>query len=375
MKRKIVHVQLLPLKTGVQNVTLDELLSLDNHSYDKYIICKSEGPLTEVAKIEGIKCIYIPSLCREISFINDLKSFFSLLKIFKEYKFDIIHTHSSKTGFLGRIAARLTNSPLIVHTVHGFAFDSCKSKYKRNFYLALEYIGALSGDINICLHEDDQRILLNKLRIKKEKIKIIPNGVSIDKYRPLSVQKRNIIRKELNVSDDEVLFGMVGRLWEQKNPKLLIKSANIILQKYPNSKFIFIGDGELRRELELLSEFPNNIIFYGWSDNVNELLGSLDVFILPSLWEGMPLAILEAQSTGLPCIVSNISGNSSLVNDDFDGYRFISNDSESLVEKIELFILDNSLISKLGNNAREKIVNHFTLEKRIENIKKIYEKN
>ncbi|EBP7329261.1 glycosyltransferase family 4 protein, partial [Salmonella enterica] len=119
---KIAHIQLLPLLSGVQRVCLDELIRLDENKFDKYLICKEEGPLTVEAKKYGIKCLVVRNLVREISLKNDLKALWSLWKIIKQYKFDIVHTHSSKTGVLGRVAAWLNRTNLIVHTVHGFSF-------------------------------------------------------------------------------------------------------------------------------------------------------------------------------------------------------------------------------------------------------------
>lgn len=123
-KIKIVHVQLLPLLSGVQRVSLQEFLLLNSDRYEKILICKEPGDLTKESEKVGVKCFYVPSLVRNISPFKDFKSFINLLSLFKYIKADIVHTHSAKTGVLGRIAAKLAGVPIVIHTVHGFSFES-----------------------------------------------------------------------------------------------------------------------------------------------------------------------------------------------------------------------------------------------------------
>ncbi|HCO1401679.1 TPA: glycosyltransferase, partial [Escherichia coli] len=155
-KTKIVHVQLMPLLSGVQRVSLQEIERLPKNEYEISVICKEPGPLVDGLR-EDINKFYIPSLCREISLINDLRSLYLLYKNFKREKYDIVHTHSSKTGVLGRVAAKLAGVPCIIHTVHGFAFESAKRSYVRLLYRILERIGAKCSTKIICLHEDDKK--------------------------------------------------------------------------------------------------------------------------------------------------------------------------------------------------------------------------
>ncbi|QLQ64213.1 MULTISPECIES: glycosyltransferase family 4 protein [Providencia] len=375
--KKIAHVQLLPLLSGAQRVSLDELQRLPNDKFDKYLICCQIGPLTIEAEKLGIKCIIIDSLTREISPIKDLKSLIHLIKIIKNYRFDIIHTHSSKTGVIGRLAGFISKTPLIIHTVHGYSFPAAKNKIQYIIYYIMERIGSMCGNKLICLHETDKEIAIQKLKVKSNDIYIIPNGVDVKKYTPPSIENKQLYRKSLNLSKDDIVIGMTGRLWLQKNPIFLLENMLPLLIENKNIKILFVGDGELKKELEKLIsiyDLSKQVYLLGWRNDIDRILQSIDIFTLPSKWEGMPLAILEAQSSGLPCIVSNITGNNNLVSNNIDGFIFnLEPNSEEFRDKIKKLIYNKELRMKLGIKSREKVILHHSIEQRIQKIEMIYD--
>lgn len=372
-KTKIVHVQLMPLLSGVQRVSLQEIERLPKNEYEISVICKEPGPLVDGLR-EDINKFYIPSLCREISLINDLRSLYLLYKNFKREKYDIVHTHSSKTGVLGRVAAKLAGVPCIIHTVHGFAFESAKRSYVRLLYRILERIGAKCSTKIICLHEDDKKICQTILKISSDKIEVIPNGVDVEKYTPCESKaqcKKNIS----GVDDESIVYTMVGRLWPQKNPMYFAEVAKYIISNnlLPNAIFVIVGDGELATELKkyITRDTAKKILLLGWRDDIHDILKASDVFVLPSRWEGMPLAILEAQSTGLPCIVSNINGNKTLVTHGVDGYLIELNDINTFITAV-LDINKDGQYDKMSKECRKKVLKHYDINLRIKRIEKIY---
>ncbi|MGL5525153.1 MAG: glycosyltransferase family 4 protein [Aeromonas veronii] len=371
---KIAHIQLLPMLSGVQNVSLQEFLNLDSdtHKFKKTLICKEPGDLSDEVLRLGGGVYFVPSLEREIHPFKDLVSLVKIYAICKKEKFDIVHTHSAKTGVLGRIAARLAGVKKIIHTVHGFPFNDNNSYIKNKVYEYLEKMASYFCDVIICLHDDDANICNEKLKVPLEKIKVISNGVDIEKFSPVNKGARESVLKSLGVNVSSVVFCMVGRLWEQKNPGLFVRAANIFIKNNPslNTSFILVGDGELKEELQYIAKSPR-IKFLGWRNDIPEILGASDCFVLPSLWEGMPLAILEAQSSGLPCIVSNIQGNSSLVTDDYDGYLFDVDNEYHLVMLMEK-VMDKCVRQQLSENARCKIVKTYDIKNRISKITEIY---
>lgn len=373
-KKKIVHIQLLPLMTGVQRVSLDELIRLDCSNFTPYMICQQSGPMTDECKNNNITCLYSPTLVREISPLKDLQAFWSLYRLFRQNKFDIVHTHSSKTGVIGRLAAKLAGVPMIVHTVHGFAFPAAKNKFEKNIFLMMEWLGTKCSDKIICLHEADKRIAIDKLGAKDSQLAILANGVDTMKFSPALVDEKNNIREELGLPVNVTVIGMVGRLWKQKNPHALVNVALSILEKRNDVHFVFIGDGEFKASL--IQQVKNKdkeeyIHFLGWRNDSERILKSFDIFTLPSLWEGMPLAILEAQATGLPCVVSNIQGNNTLVND-HNGLLVDLDKSDSYIRQLLMLIDNASLRNKLGEAGLESILSSHDINKRINKLSSLY---
>lgn len=374
MKIKIAHIQLLPLLTGVQRVSLDELNRLDRDKFTPYMICQQSGLMTDECENNNITCLYSPTLVRKISPLKDLQAFWSLYRLFRQNKFDIVHTHSSKTGVIGRLAAKLAGVPMIVHTVHGFAFPAAKNKFEKNIFLIMEWLGTKCSDKIICLHEADKRIAIDKLGAKDSQLAILANGVDTMKFSPALVDEKKNIREELGLPVNATVIGMVGRLWKQKNPHALVNVALSILEKRNDVHFVFIGDGEFKTSL--IQQVKNKdkeeyIHFLGWRNDSERILKSFDIFTLPSLWEGMPLAILEAQATGLPCVVSNIQGNNILVND-HNGLLIDLDKSDSYIRQLLMLIDNASLRNKLGGAGLESILSSHDINKRINKLSSLY---
>jgi len=361
-KLKILHVQLLPLLSGVQRVSLNEIAHLKS-DFDYSLVCASEGPLTEALTAINIPCYSIPQFCRELSVSKDLSALSALFKLMRQKKFDVVHTHSSKTGVLGRIAAKCAGVPKVIHTVHGFAFPAATSKKSYYLYFFLEWFAKFFTDELIVLNEKDREIAINKLGYAKKLVHIIANGVDVDKFVP------NIIGR----SPEKIKIIMVGRLWPQKDPKTLFNAIKRLLDDNINVSVTYVGDGELMHELKGLAQgYTENISFLGWKDNISELLPQHNLFVLPSLWEGMPLAILEAMSCGLPCLVTNIPGNNDLVKDGYNGFLFEVADHEKLSFLIKKYYQNPDMLLQHAENARTFVQENFTLDARNDAVSKIY---
>ncbi|MCC4226124.1 glycosyltransferase family 4 protein [Vibrio campbellii] len=374
MNKKILHVQLLPLLSGVQRVSLDELRHFPG--YERHLVVKEEGPLTIAARNEGIHIHCINDLTRTIKPLSDFFALIKLYRLIKSKNFDIVHTHSSKTGILGRVAARLAGTRFIAHTVHGFAFDSTNSKFAKLLYKYMETIGAYCSDVLICLHDEDKKIALTELKVPEEKIKVIPNAIDVDKFKPAENNSSRHLNKFLSIPNDSFLVGMTGRLWEQKNPILLLESIADIIKGDGKLHLVYFGDGPYLSKLKILAEqygIEENIHLPGWVDDVSLYLNNLDVFVLPSLWEGMPLAILEASSCGVPSIVSDIPGNKSLIANGVNGLVFESGSKSSLHKSLNKMIYDNHLRASMSEASRSMVEEKHDLRSRNAILKAMYE--
>ncbi|MCU3875328.1 glycosyltransferase family 4 protein [Enterobacter hormaechei subsp. xiangfangensis] len=282
-----------------------------------------------------------------------------------------------KTGVLGRIAAKLAGVPIVIHTVHGFSFESTNNKAISFVYKFVEFVSAFFSDRIICLHNEDKKKCINILKVPKEKICILPNGVDLDKFHPVEEKQKKLLRANFNLQHASLIFTMVGRLWDQKNPLLLVQAAQKYLRcnSESNDVFILVGDGDLRIKIEELAAKEINagkIILLGWRNDIAEILSLSDVFILPSKWEGMPLAILEAQAAGLPCIASDIAGNKSLIKDNINGILFKNDSVNSLLTKIKLMSLADER-KRISHNAMDIVKKDHCIQSRIKEIESLYE--
>ena len=270
---KIIHVQLLPLMSGVQKVSLDELSQLDPIRYERVVVCKCDGEFTENLRRIGVRVHLVPELERTISPVQDIRAYIALRKFFGKERPDIVHTHSSKTGVLGRLAAHAAGVPRIVHTVHGFAFPSESRKLVKAIYMLLERLSGKVTDTMIVLNESDAWIARNMLGIPNNCIIRLPNGVDVDTYAPASRDARLRLRRTaFGVEyDKDIIVAMVGRLWEQKNPQCFVRAAIQVLRTHSNVRFFMIGDGEFRADLEATIEAANlteSIKILGWRNDV-----------------------------------------------------------------------------------------------------------
>ncbi|MBA2780244.1 glycosyltransferase family 4 protein [Billgrantia kenyensis] len=372
---RITHLQLLPILSGVQRVTLDELQRLPE-SFHRLLICKGEGDLTVEARTHGVEVLTAPALERDIRPLADGRALWELWRFFHAGDIDVVHTHSSKTGVLGRLAARLAGVPCIVHTVHGFAFPAARSRLQACLFQAMEWLGGRCAHRVICLHEEDARICIQQLGLPPTKVLVLPNGVDLEKYCPPGPEEQAALRCRLRLPQDRTLITMVGRLWEQKDPGCLIDAYCALWEAGdPGADLVIVGDGELQPALQVGVEragLNEHVHFLGWRSDTPALLRASDLFVLPSRWEGMPLAILEAMATGLAVVVSDIPGNRHLVTCDELGARFPAGNHQALSKVLAHLLACPETRARLGRSARHHVETHHDIASRVRRLEALY---
>lgn len=362
-KIKILHIQLLPLLSGVQNMMLKILTSLDSGKYEIYVISKPGGPLEQKVKELGFNYLPLKYLRRNFSPL-DLLAFLEILRICLFYKFDIVHTHSSKTGFLGRIAARLAGVPKIIHTVHGFPFHSFQPKILQKIYMNLEKFASLFCDKVVFVNNSERRKAIAKKIVSRKKAVTIYNGIEIP-----------YLQKRFGDDNEKVIIGSVLRFSKQKNIINTIKVAIEVCRLNRRLQFIFVGDGELYREAKRMVKkagMEKRILLPGWKTDIENWLLKFDVFLLYSKWEGLPISILEAMSYGLPIIASDIEGNNELVSEE-NGFLV----SVKKVDKLEQILINlpskMEELKKMGENSRKKVREKFGISEFIRKYQELYD--
>jgi len=367
-KKRILHIQLLPLLSGVQNVMLNLITNLDSDEFEFSVISAPDGPLVNKLKELKIKHYQVPGLVRKIS-LKDLFVLIRIYKICRMGKFDIVHTHSSKTGFIGRISARFAGIKVVIHTIHGFPFNPFQPLPKQIFFELLEKIAAFFCDRAISVNKTERQLAIEKHIIPEKKILTIYNGIG--EASPHS----EIFREEFGFHKDDKIFGSVCRFSKQKNIISMIKIAIEIVEANDKIKFVFIGDGELWEDVKRMVRAKNlsaEILLPGWKSNVADWLAFFDVFVLYSLWEGLSLSILEAMSAGLPIIASDIKGNNELVKNGYNGFLVKIGNKDSFVKNILWISTHDRERDEMGKNSLKLVREKFALNRFIESYKNLY---
>ena len=372
-KIKILHVIThLPIG-GAQDNTLYTVELLDKEKYDISLCCNLDGELVERAKkVEAVKLFDIPFLGREVSPYRDIRAFLSLYKLFKEEDFTIIHTHSSKAGLLAWLAAVLNKTPIVIHTIHGFAFNDFMNGLKKNFFIYLEKLLAKWTDVLITVSNLNKKKIIDLNIAHENKIKNIYSGIDLS----LFTNKRNDeFRKELNLENDHLLLGSVGRLSNQKDPITMIEAFGIISKPFPNAHLALVGDGELKGKiLEKIDQLKLNdrIHLTGNKNNPWSVYHSMDLFIMSSIYEGLGRSITEALSCGVPVVCTDVEGVPEIVRDNITGILVRPKDSNKLADAIIRTLNDMETAKKMAEEGRRFVNDNFDVNKMVNDIDSLY---
>jgi len=333
---------------------------------DGYLITGKGGRLYKEVKDEfKERHITLNYLKREINPIYDFLSFFelrnALIKLHKLYGNIILHTHGSKAGVIGRITSGSLPFCYSIHTVHGYPINPYINPFKRSIYLNAERIASLFGDTIITqakMHIERSK----KWGIgKRNKFYHIPNFIKYEDFNKIMIK-----------DSEDIVIGTIGNLKPQKNPMLWANVALEVTSRYPNVTFIYAGDGPLREKVSKMTSFNNRIKLFGWRDDLPDLLSKMDIFFLPSRWEGLPRTVLEAMASGLPVVASCVDGTPEVVKESLTGFLVNPDDIESYINKLKVLIKDKYLRIKMGKEGREKVKKYFSYNNIIKKTINLY---
>lgn len=357
MKKKVLHI-VESFGSGVFSFLVD----LVNGTYKDFDITIAYGVREETLDNfreyfnESIKFIKVENFTRSISPKKDLKALKEIKDIIKNEKPDIVHLHSSKAGILGRLAVN-GNKIKMFYNPHGFSFlKKDDTKLKRMIYWLIEKITVIWNRKCTIVGCSNGEYLEAK-KLNKNSV-CINNGIDINK---LKEETKGLVPNKINYKNIKICT--VGRIGYQKNPEMF----NKIAEAFPKIDFTWIGEGDLRNKLT-----SKNVNVTGWKERkeVLQILNNNDIFILTSLWEGLPISLLEAMYMKKICIVSNCIGNRDVIINGKNGY--IADDIEDFVKYVQE-ILDKKVdIQTLAINANQDVLNEYNIEKMIDKYKKEY---
>ena len=310
----VVHIITTLELGGAQQNTLYTVSHLDSKRYKTVLLAGPEGLLwPEARKLDGVSVYCIDSLQRRIHLIRDLVAVWSIFRILRRLQQNsrlIVHTHSSKAGILGRLAARVAGVSVTIHSIHGYGFHNQQSGVVRRILIAVEWLMAQMTTRFIAVSRANivQGEALGLFR--RAGVNLIRSGIHSSSRRFGHEDAVNM-RKSLGVSESAAFVGMVACLKPQKAPLDFVQLAASVRDKIPEVKFLLVGDGELRSDVETLVHalgLERTVILAGWRRDIPEILNALDVFVLTSRWEGLPRAVLESLAAGVPVVATAVDG-------------------------------------------------------------------
>ena len=325
-----------------------------------------EGKLLENAQYGEFPVVEFPDLVREISPVQDLKAFFALKKYFKEKKFDVVHTHSSKAGIIGRYAARAAKIPVVVHTVHGQAFHPYQSKWKNRLFILLEKLAATQCDKIYAVAQAMIDQCVSAGVAPAEKYAVVYSGMDTTAFD--SALRSEELRKTLGIPQNVKVIATVARLFHQKGYEYVIPAAEKLLKTHPETHFLFIGDGPMYDSLlaDLQKKgIDKNFHFAGLipPDKVCNYLAQADMLWHLSLHEGLPRAVVQALATGIPAIGFALDGTPEVILDGQSGFLTAPEDIDRVAEAAAELLDDPQKAAEMGKFGKQMVLEKFNWRK------------
>ena len=378
---KICHVITRMIVGGAQENTLLSCRGAVEAGHDVTLVTGPspgpEGELLKRASCPGLKIVECPHLVRAISPLTDLKAYSFLKKLFREEKYDVVHTHSSKAGIVGRFAAKAAHVPFVAHTIHGLAFHRYEKFWKNFIYIASERAAAPCGKR---IYAVAQAMIDQSLAAgvgKPEQYKVVYSGMELEPF--LTSKPDPELRKSLGIPEDAFVCGISARLEEYKGHRYLLESAKIVTEKHPNTYFLIIGGGSEERNLRNLVihlGISTKVIFTGFVNDVAPYYNIMNLNLNCSIGtETSSLALSEGMSLSISAIATTYGGNPYMITDGVNGFLVPERDPAAMAERICEIIENPSLYAQLSKGAYEMYEKKFTASAMTRQLEELYVKS
>ena len=371
-KVRLLQIVTLSSWGGAPQVVYDLIKSANRDRFTISLACGS-GDGWERMKELGVPIVPVTCLKRNISVVDDIMALFQLYSVMKKGQYDVVHCHSSKAGFLGRIAAKLAGVKKIYFTAHGWSFYNHEEYgWAQQLIILLERIAAKCSTKIICVSEKTREDAIARKIARPEKFLVVKNGIDWNVNGD-----RAHIRGDLGIDKGATVFGMVGRLAHPKDPLMFLTAAKELNSNCPQVRFVLVGGGPLFKDCAHFvkeNRLTETVLLLGEKSpkETRQIISSLDVFILTSRFEGLPLTIIEAMFAGLPIIASNVGGIPELVADGRNGFLVTPGNSTQLTEKMRILAETSDLRNEMGKNSREIAKRDFSLRRMTNGYEQIY---
>jgi glycosyltransferase involved in cell wall biosynthesis len=304
---------------------------------------------------------------------SDVQAARVLLRVVQQGRYDLIHTHSSKAGFLGRAIAQLAGVP-VVHTPNGLYYLG-QQGVKRSFYQLLERLAGRLTTQLIAVSEGERIVITRDRLAPPERLCVIENGVDAPQIRDeAAAPHARQLCERLGIDGQQPIIGAAGRLVSQKDPLTFVRAAAQLRQTYPTAQFVWCGDGELRAATEQLAAQLNvPLITTGHQENSAAIMQTFDVFVLPSIYEGLPFTLLEAMALGIPIVATDISGVRDVLGDQQTGWLTEPRNAASLAATIERALSQSSEAQRRTQAAQHLVERQYSAQLMVQRHLELYQ--
>jgi glycosyltransferase involved in cell wall biosynthesis len=356
---------------GAQRNTLYTVTHLHHDRFAPLLITGENGILDDEARHSGVPVVFVRSLVRTIRPWKDVQALIALYRILRHLRPHIVHTHSSKAGILGRLAAYLAGVPVIVHTFHGFGFTPDQNPILRRALIQVEKWSArLSTHLIFVSAENRQQARQLGIGLA-ERSSLIRSGIIFQ--TPASSSS---VRQELRIPETAWVVTSVGNFKPQKNPMDLAKIGLTVLVKDPEVHFLLVGDGSLRSAVEAYvreHKQADHVYFLGWRHDIPDILAASDTFLLTSRWEGLPRALVEAFWSRLPAVAYAVDGIRELLEDGINGFSIPPGEVALAAERILWLKAHTSQAKQMGAHGRARVREEFDIDLMVRQQEELYE--
>ena len=370
-KIRVLHV-LRQASGGMRQHVTILLKKLDSATYDLMVACPRNTIVDRELVSNGIKIFYV-DICEGTSPLAKARCLIQLMRIIRENKIQLVHSHGARAGLLGRTAALLTGTPVSLCTIHNFVRQSQVPGWQKlAFSVAEKFLApATTGYITVSQALAKEMAQVDK--IPAEKIQVVYNGVDLDNFNIMldCMEKK----KDLGLTPHKVIIGTAGRLIATKGVSYFIEAARVVKGKYPATQFIIVGDGPEKPALERLAkklDMADQISFLGYRLDLLSILPLINIFVVPSLSEGQSIITLEAMASRRPVVAFKTGGIPELLTHHRTGILVSEKDPQHLAEGIMEVLENPRLAEKLGNRAREVVEQRFQQDLMIRRTEEIY---
>jgi len=359
---------------GGERVFSQVIRGLNKERFGVFVASSPGGKFEKKVAEVGMKIEPVDMTSRyNLGTISQLK------RIIKTKDVQIVHSQGARADFFARIAARIANAPITISSMAMLVEGYDVGILRKNLYVLIDRWTERWVDKFIVLSEALRRALIEGHKIPPEKVVKIYNGIELDEYNPGLKEARSKkleVRRELGLENDVPVIGAIGRLVWQKGFEYLIQAIPKVIEVFPETRFLIVGEGPLKDKLKVKGEklkVADSIIFAGFRSDIKEILTSVDLLVMPSLLEGLPMVLLEGMAMAKPIVATKIEGITEVLENGKTGLLVLPKNTDSLAEAIIQILNDKTKSNLLGQNARKMVEEKFSVEKMVEQIERLYE--